>query len=143
MQTFLPYPSFIRTAEALDYRRLGKQRSEAWQILKILLGYSSAWEHHPAVLQWHGHIDWLCLYAITCCDEWLRRGYVDNMRPRFAAIMSEHKTSRWPWWLGVEQYHASHRANLLRKDYHFYYRYRWVESPDMPYYWPTHRRADA
>ena len=29
MQTFLPYPDFKRSAEALDRQRLGKQRSSA------------------------------------------------------------------------------------------------------------------
>jgi Pyrimidine dimer DNA glycosylase len=34
MHTFLPYPSFEETASILDYRRLGKQRVEGFQILK-------------------------------------------------------------------------------------------------------------
>ena len=37
MQTFLPYPSFVESAKALDNKRLGKQRVEAYQILKTLL----------------------------------------------------------------------------------------------------------
>lgn len=36
MQTFLPYSSFRMTAEVLDRQRLGKQRVEALQILRIL-----------------------------------------------------------------------------------------------------------
>lgn len=36
MQTFLPYPSFIKSAQCLDNKRLGKQRVEAYQILQIL-----------------------------------------------------------------------------------------------------------
>lgn len=32
MQTFLPYPDFKKSAQCLDYRRLGKQRvdSDGW-----------------------------------------------------------------------------------------------------------------
>ena len=37
MQTFLPYPDFVKSAQCLDYRRLGKQRVEAKQILEINL----------------------------------------------------------------------------------------------------------
>jgi hypothetical protein len=37
MQTFLPLPDFIESAKVLDYKRLGKQRVEAWQILKAIL----------------------------------------------------------------------------------------------------------
>lgn len=36
MNTFLPYSDFIKSAQCLDYKRLGKQRVEAWQIYQIL-----------------------------------------------------------------------------------------------------------
>ena len=38
VNTFLPYPDFVKSAKALDYKRLGKQRVEAWQILRALRG---------------------------------------------------------------------------------------------------------
>jgi hypothetical protein len=49
MQTFLPYSSFEESARILDYRRLGKQRVEAWQILRSLDGITKGWSNHPAV----------------------------------------------------------------------------------------------
>lgn len=137
MQTFLPIPSFTVTASLLDYRRLGKQRVEAWQILQVLLGSSSGWDRHPATLQWTGHADWLCTYAIVMCDEWIRRGYKDSMRPRFYEAASSLPNTRWPSWLGRLDYHASHRSNLLRKDFAFYSRYGWSEPSDLPYVWPV------
>jgi hypothetical protein len=36
LQTFLPYPDFAASAQALDQRRLGKQRVEALQVLRAL-----------------------------------------------------------------------------------------------------------
>jgi len=36
MQTFLPYPNFSLSANVLDIKRLGKQRVESLQILKVL-----------------------------------------------------------------------------------------------------------
>lgn len=36
VNTFLPYPSFEESARVLDWRRLGKQRVEAQQILRVL-----------------------------------------------------------------------------------------------------------
>lgn len=36
VNTFLPYPSLEATARSLDFRRLGKQRVEAWQIWTVL-----------------------------------------------------------------------------------------------------------
>ena len=47
MQTFLPYSSFDLTMECLDYRRLGKQRVEAFQILRALRGETDGWTNHP------------------------------------------------------------------------------------------------
>lgn len=43
MQTFLPFPSFEETASALDYKRLGKQRVETWQLIRALNGESLGW----------------------------------------------------------------------------------------------------
>ena len=40
-----------------------------------------------------------------------------------------------PHWLGNEQLHASHRSNLLAKDFGHYGGFGWNESDDIPYYW--------
>jgi len=42
MQTFLPYPDFKKSLQTLDYRRLGKQRVEAYQIIRILKAASQS-----------------------------------------------------------------------------------------------------
>jgi hypothetical protein len=42
MQTFLPYPNFKKSLQILDYRRLGKQRVEAYQIIRILKAASQS-----------------------------------------------------------------------------------------------------
>ena len=67
MQTFLPYADFVKTAKCLDYRRLGKQRVEAFQILNILEGKTTkaGWKHHPAVLMWKGYENALKKYPAT------------------------------------------------------------------------------
>jgi hypothetical protein len=68
MQTFLPYPDLKKSFEVLDYRRLGKQRVEAMQILNILLSdkKSGGWVNHPAVKMWRGYEDALCVYMNMC-----------------------------------------------------------------------------
>src|SRR4029450_2243860 len=48
LQTFLPYPDFAASAQALDQRRLGKQRVEALQVLRGLTTPGNGWGHHPA-----------------------------------------------------------------------------------------------
>lgn len=104
MQTFLPYTSFTESVRALDRQRLGKQRVEAWQILQTLTGESTGWAHHPAVLMWRGFERALCAYGITVCDEWIRRGYQDTMRERFAFALQTFIGPTTPPWLGDEDF---------------------------------------
>jgi hypothetical protein len=79
MQTFLPYADFERCAATLDSRRLGKQRVEAFQILRALRGEGRGWRNHPAVLMWRGYEDALGLYLNAMIAEWERRGYRNNV----------------------------------------------------------------
>ena len=44
MQTFLPYPDFKKSAKCLDYKRLGKQRCESWQIYLALTKENYGWK---------------------------------------------------------------------------------------------------
>jgi hypothetical protein len=37
--------------------------------------------------------------------------------------------------LGNEEFHRSHRANLLRKDLPYYSKFGWIEDPNDPYMW--------
>lgn len=137
MQTFLPYPDYALSAQALDYRRLGKQRVECLQILKALEGGSKGWASHPATRMWRGHELALCRYAIAMCEEWRARGYNDTLLPRFQAKLDQltalGRTDAPPPWLGYPGYHAAHRANLKRKDPTFYSAF--TEDPSQPYLW--------
>jgi hypothetical protein len=121
MQTFLPYPDFAQSAAALDSQRLGKQRVEAYQILKVLAGDSDGWKHHPAVQMWSSWPRSLVNYALACCDEWLRRNYKDTTREKILALQTEAfhvfgtSLDLQPSWLGDDRLHSSHRAALLWK----------------------------
>ncbi len=135
MQTFLPYADFDRSARCLDSRRLGKQRVEALTLLNILESrtVTKGWRNHPALHMWQGYAEALKLYLNACINEWLRRGFVNRIP------LEEVDKDRlvMPWWLGRDEFHASHRANLLRKNPDFYGEYGWTENPDTPYWWPT------
>ncbi len=135
MQTFLPYPSFLKSVKALDYRRLGKQRVEAKQILAALAGTSKGWRNHPCCDMWRGYETALKLYHDLCITEWMRRGYKNTMPYLYEGGFHEQ-----PPWVGDKDFHASHRANLLRKDPVFYSQYGWVEDPNLPYIWPKSDR---
>jgi|TARA_R110002167_G_scaffold63735_3_gene180082 hypothetical protein len=137
MQTFLPYKSFDESAQALDYKRLGKQRVEAMQIFNALTGIPTksgkaytGWLNHPAVVMWKGYEEALLLYKNKMIEEWILRGYNNTME-----MIGVSDDVTMPHWLGSNRLHASHRSNLLRKDYKFYSQYNWKESNDLEYYW--------
>lgn len=134
MQTFLPYPDFKLSAACLDYRRLGKQRVEAYQILKVLNGESSAWSKHPATKMWMGYADALKMYGYAICSEWIARGYKDSLLKHF--VLDNISNVILPPWIGDDAFHASHRSNLLRKDFQFYSQFNWQDRNDLPYIWP-------
>lgn len=141
MQTFLPYADFRETASVLDYRRLGKQRVEAFQIFRAMNGETKGWRNHPATLMWNGHETALALYAIAICDEWIARGYKDSMKPRFVEILEDlaapQQSTTFPSWLGQEDFHKSHQSNLIRK-FPEHYKPLWPDVPnDLEYVWPT------
>jgi hypothetical protein len=158
MQTFLPYPDFRRSAEALDGKRLGKQRVECLQLLHGLLGQKTVqtvtgwmlepfnpkgWVNHPASKMWRGYEVSLAEYAIACCDAWIRLEFRDTCRPRIirlvpAADPAMHtEAATKPPWFGNEAFHASHRSNLLRKNPKWYGEFGWTEPDDLPYVWPV------
>ena len=130
MQTFLPYSNFQKTAEVLDWRRLGKQRVEGMQIIKtILTPEQKGWQNHPIVIMWTPYVQALMVYTNTIINEWIKRGYNNNMELyKIGSIIM-------PDWLGNKKFHASHRANLLRKDYEYYSKFGWGENPKSPYVW--------
>lgn len=131
MQTFLPYADFNQTAACLDNRRLGKQRVEAYQILRALTLPSYGWQHHPAVRMWRGYEAALQSYLNACIEEWVRRGFRNTM-----SIQPIEEPLCMPPWLGNPALHAAYRSNLLRKDPDFYRQYGWTEPADLPYIWP-------
>lgn len=130
MQTFLPYSDFAQSAQVLDMRRLGKQRVEAMQILNVLQGRTTSWSRHPAVLMWKGYENALALYMNTVIAEWVSRGYRNNMG------YVEVGEVTLPPWVGDPEFHASHRSNLLRKDFAHYSKFGWTEPLNLPYLWP-------
>jgi len=135
VNTFLPYADFVQVAQSLDDRRLGKQRVEAFQILKANLGLTQGWRNHPAAVMWRGHEGMLAAYALAICAEWTKRGYVDNTKGQIIELMKEYKLApiKKPWWLGSDEFHESHQSNLKRK---LPEHYDFDVNDDLPYKWP-------
>lgn len=136
MQTFLPHADVSESVRALDDKRLGKQRVEAWQIYRALTDPEYGWQHHPAVNMWRGYEDALVRYGLFCCIEWISRGYngakmLGNFVPLFV------RNPQPPPWLGHDEFHKSHQSNLIRKDADHYGPLFPGVPDDLPYWWPT------
>jgi hypothetical protein len=156
MQTFLPYPDFIRTAWSLDQRRLGKQRVETLQVLRGLTRERYGWRNHPAVKMWAGYEEALVRYGLDICTVWCAGGRADtcaaSLTADFAAACGIGRVrdqeelavaGDLPPWLGREDLHLSHRSSLLRKDPE-HYRPIFGDLPDdLPYVWPSSDRAPS
>lgn len=133
--TFLPFPDFKQSISVLDTKRLGKQRVEASQILKAIRN-GGGYAKHPATKMWIGYENALCQYYNICLDEWESRGFTNNMvRENIAGEIV------YPWYIGWEIFHNSHKASLYRKDTEFYScKFKDLESIyiNRGYIWPSH-----
>jgi hypothetical protein len=158
VQTFLPYPSFGASAAVLDGRRLGKQRVEALQVLRGLTVPGYGWRRHPAVRMWAGYEEALVRYGLEVCGVWTETGRADTCAATMVADLRSRlpdggpvrtqeelaAAGELPPWLGLPEFHRSHRSALVRKDPD-YYRERFPDVPDdLPYVWPdSDRDPDA
>ena len=159
MQTFLPLPDFFASASVLDRQRLGKQRVETMQLLRLVTTPKEllkGWKNHPARRMWCGFPEALGFYGVVMVRRWLSLGYRDTCREKILSLLdeqgytgSEEKLEErynaalagadrifLPPWFGDENFHRSHRSNLLRKDPGWYGRFGWMEPDDLPYEWP-------
>jgi predicted DNA-binding transcriptional regulator AlpA len=135
MQTFMPDSDYAGSAKSLDNKRLGKQRVEAYQILRALTGASTGWVNHPATRMWRGHEWQLANYGHEICREWIARGFEDSLGEYFWNFMSENPACMKPWWVNNRALQLTHQSNLLRKDWNYYSKYFRVPD-DLPYLWP-------
>ena len=138
MQTFMPYKSFRESAECLDMKRLGKQRVEVLQLLNSFHKPNyKGWKNHPAREMWRGYENALAYYGMIICEEWQERGYKDTCWNKINAFYDASKPIVIPKWVGNEQFHLSHKSNLIRKNPD-HYKQLWSDVPDnIEYVWPT------
>jgi predicted DNA-binding transcriptional regulator AlpA len=135
MQTFMPSGDYALVAYNLDSKRLGKQRVEAYQILRALTGKSMGWIHHPATKMWRGHEYNLAEYGLQMCEEWIRRGHNDTLSDEFIDALNVLPVTPQPWWITNRALQITHQSNLLFKDWGHYSEHYRVPD-DLPYLWP-------
>lgn len=121
MQTFLPYISFVKSAKALDSKRLNKQITEAMQIYKACFEDGPKPGNPYPYLMWQEYQGTLICYGYTFYQEWQRR-FTDGERggklhhksgEEFVARFSLIKNCI-PHWL-TEEFASNHRSILLGK----------------------------
>lgn len=143
MQTFLPYDEPTASAQALDNKRLGKQRVETIQIARCLLNVDgkTGWQNHPAVKMWRGYEPYLIrVYLVAMIDEWAGRGYrnikvLEHLNELTSRVC--HSSIVAPPWFDNKDLFISHRSNLIRKKPE-YYKPMWPDVPDnLEYIWPV------
>ncbi len=130
MNTFLPYPDFEKSAQALDRKRLGKQRVEVLQLLR------GGWPNHPASCMWQGYFFTLAEYGLAICRTWIALSYKDTCFEKIKTIQLGLPVTGMPAWLGNPEFHRAHQSNLIRK-YPEHYLPLFPDVPNnLPYIWP-------
>ena len=128
---FIPLSDPVEIAKVLDYKRLGKQRVEALQIINIITENtkSSAWRNHPVVLTWKEYPEALKYYCNVMIKEWIARGYQNNM------LLYELKSPNppMPWFMNCKPVLLSYQASLLRKNPEYYSKFFKVPKEYMKY----------
>lgn len=133
MQTFMPHHDYQVVALQLDNKRLGKQRVEAYQILRALTGESNGWINHPATKMWRGYEYQLAKYGWVICYEWFARGFQDSLLLKFDEALNKLQNTSKPWWVNNQLLHLTHQSNLVRKDSNLY---EYNVPANIPYLWP-------
>ena len=137
MQTFLPYESFLDSAEVLDKKRCWKQVVETAQIFDVLEGRKTGWGNHPAVKMWVGHTDILKEYFNVFLGISISKHKINTKYKYFSYKSMVHPIL--PWWLGDENFHRAMRARLIEKDEEFYFPLFPKDKGfnDGKYFWPV------
>lgn len=124
MQTFLPFPSFIKSAACLDNRRLGKQIVEARQIYDIISNApacraTKSQRNHPIIATWRDFLGDDCLPMLA--------SYITALSDEYYVRFGWHHQSA----AGIEStgydevsfpavFHVAHRCALRAKDPAYY-----------------------
>lgn len=143
MQTFMPFPSLVLSANVLDRLRCFKQVIESRQILaglgvsiKKIDGtfYKPSHKNHPVYKLWRGFEDTLKCYHDHCLMRSCLCYQYKTDIPPFCNYFERGKI-KYPAWFGRDDFHSRHRAALLAKNPEWYSQWGWTEDPKIDYVW--------
>jgi len=111
MQVFCPYPDIHKSVRSLDPSRLGNQIYR--ECLTLIKG---GWPNHPASKIWANHKKALALYSLAGLAELKNRGrdYPHHVLT-FQSYLDSCPDTGFPAIWGREDFHLSHRSNLIKK----------------------------
>lgn len=115
MQLFLAYPDTNQAASILDNSRLGNQ---CYRETKTL--YNGGWRNHPAYKMIKDYPAFTAQYGLSLAQEMGRRNcwkpeVVIKWIKFWQDELNKYSSVDNPPWLGNNDFHASHRSNLIRK----------------------------
>lgn len=150
MQVFLPYPDFRQSVACLDKTRLGNQ---IWRECKTLL--NGGWKNHPAAKMWANYKPALLCYMYNGIMElhdkkWIKAdAFIKLTHETLQEIVCNHSHAfdfdhakllpeYNPPFIGNEEFHRSHRLNLLFKNPSHYSKFftEPVPTTKPEYVWP-------
>ena len=126
MQVFI-VGSPLKTAMALDKRRLNKQIIECQQILDALNG-AKPWSNHPCVLQYKGHEFWLRCYK-RVLEEFQKSGGA-SIRSKYFNYRAIETTPDWH----TQEYYDQMKRRLYAKDPEHYKQWEHFGKSDCNWY---------
>jgi hypothetical protein len=85
---------------------------------------------------WRDHVEALKLYHNLCIEEWIARGFRNEMK-----LFPCASNPPMPAWLGNVYLHRSHQSNLLRKEHDHYRPHFKGVRRNIPYWWPTYNNG--
>lgn len=82
MNIFVPSQSILNSIGCLDYRRLGKQRVEIYQLV-LEFERPTNWSNHPCFKAWENNKEALIFTGLLTCFQWRMLGYKDSLINKF------------------------------------------------------------
>lgn len=120
------------SVSCLDNKRLGNQIYR--EALTLIRG---GWPNHPCSKLWINHKYALSKYCLFGLEELKNRGrYYPHWFEVFNNYLKEFPDNGLPSIIGNEQFHLSHKSNLIRKNPLYYRPIFGNDIPDnLPYVW--------
>lgn len=157
LNTWLPYDNYAESADILTDRHIFMQLQDCTKLLYWLTEMplnrrtpSKAQLEHPCVIQWRGYVPSLYDYTLEIMMVAYERSSLTNKQEQISEMaeninildgLVSNMKEETPSWLGNEDYHLSHKSNLIRLS-RSAYESIWPDVPDnLELIWPKGKKV--